>query len=380
MPDQQRDYYEVLGVERDADAKTIKNAFRKLALKYHPDRNKSADAEERFKEIAEAYAILSDPEKRKKYDTSGFAGVADFSAEDLFGGIDFGDIFGDMGFGFDFGRHAGGSIFDRFFHHQREPERGRDLEVQVMVTLDMINEGGEQAVRLGHPMACEACHGTGAAAGTTPRTCEACGGSGQKVIARKETKDKGSVMFQQITICPVCHGKGSFIDHPCKQCHGSGQIEKEESLKIKIPRGAEEGMALRIAGHGLPADKPGLPPGDLYVIVRTAPDKRFQRLGADLWRTETISVADAVLGTEIKVPTLKNSITVKVPPGTQHDEVLRLRGKGLPYFEGNSMGDLKLRMQIEIPTHINNEERKLYEQLQELDKKSSHKKRWWESK
>lgn len=380
MPDQQRDYYEVLGVERDADAKTIKDAFRKLALKYHPDRNKSADAEERFKEIAEAYAILSDPEKRKKYDAGGFAGVADFSAEDLFGGIDFGDIFGDMGFGFDFGRHAGGSIFDRFFHHQREPERGRDLEVQVMVSLDMINEGGEQSVRLGHPMVCEACHGTGAAAGTTPRTCETCGGSGQKVISRKETKDKGSVMFQQITICPACHGKGIFIDHPCKQCHGSGQIEKEESLKVKIPRGAEEGMALRIAGHGLPADKPGLPPGDLYVIVRTAPDKRFQRLGADLWRTETISVADAVLGTEIKVPTLKNSITVKVPPGTQHDEVLRLRGKGLPYFEGSSMGDLKLRMQIEIPAHINNEERKLYEQLQELDKKSSHKKRWWESK
>jgi molecular chaperone DnaJ len=378
MPDQQRDYYEVLGVEHDADAKTIKNAFRKLALKYHPDRNKSADAEERFKEIAEAYAILSDPEKRKKYDAGGFAGVADFSAEDLFGGIDFGDIFGDMGFGFDFGRHPGGSIFDRFFHPQRGPERGRDLEVQVMVPLDMINEGGEQSVRLGHPMVCEACHGSGAEAGTTPRTCEACGGSGQKVISRKETKDKGSVMFQQITVCPACHGKGSFIDHPCKQCHGSGQIEKEESLKVKIPRGAEEGMALRIAGHGLPADNPGSPPGDLYVIVRTAPDKRFQRLGADLWRTETISVADAVLGTELTVPTLNNSITVKVPPGTQHDEVLRLRSKGLPYFEGSSVGDLKLRMMIEIPTHISKEERQLYQQLQQLSKQSAKKKHWWE--
>jgi len=377
MPEQQRDYYEVLGVERDADAKTIKNAFRKLALKYHPDRNKSPDAEERFKEIAEAYAILSDPEKRKKYDAGGFAGVADFSAEDLFGGIDFGDIFGDMGFGFDFGRHAGGGIFDRFFHHQRGPERGRDLEVQVMVSLDMINEGGEQSVRLGHPMVCEACHGTGAEAGTSARTCESCGGSGQKVISRKETKDKGSVMFQQITVCPACHGKGVFIDHPCKQCHGSGQVEKEESLKVKIPRGAEEGMALRIAGHGLPADKQGLPPGDLYVIVRTAPDERFQRLGADLWRTEIISVADAVLGTEIEVPTLKNSITVKVPAGTQQDEVLRLRGKGLPYFEGSSKGDLKLRMQIEIPTHLSDEERQLYQQLQQLGKKYASKKHWW---
>jgi molecular chaperone DnaJ len=185
-------------------------------------------------------------------------------------------------------------------------------------------------------------------------------------------------MFQQITVCPACHGKGSFIDHPCKQCHGSGQIEKEESLKVKIPRGAEEGMALRIAGHGLPADKPGLPPGDLYVIVRTAPDKRFQRLGADLWRTETISVADAVLGTEIQVPTLKNSITVKVPPGTQHDEVLRLRGKGLPYFEGSTMGDLKLRIHIEVPADISDEERQLYKQLQELNRKSAQKKHWWQ--
>ena len=249
MPDEQRDYYEVLGVERDADAKSIKNAFRKLALKYHPDRNKSPDAEERFKEIAEAYAILSDPKKRAQYDAGGFAGVADFSAEDLFGGIDFGDIFGDMGFGFDFGRHAGGSVFDRFLHPQTEPARGRDLEVQVMVSLDVINEGGEESVRLGHPMVCDACHGTGAAAGTKPLKCEACGGSGQKVISRKETRDKGSVMFQQITICPACHGKGSIIENPCKQCHGSGQIEKEESLKVKIPRGAEEGMALRITGH-----------------------------------------------------------------------------------------------------------------------------------
>ncbi len=378
MPDEQRDYYEVLGVERDADAKTIKNAFRKLALKYHPDKNKSADAEERFKEIAEAYAILSDPKKRAQYDAGGFAGVADFSAEDLFGGIDFGDIFGDMGFGFDFGSHAGGSVFDRFFHHHREPARGRDLEVQVMVSLDVINEGGEESVRLGHPMVCDACHGTGAAAGSKPLKCEACGGSGQKVISRKETRDKGSVMFQQITICPACHGKGSIIENPCKQCHGSGQIEKEESLKVKIPRGAEEGMALRIAGHGLPAASPELPPGDLYVIVRTAPDKRFQRLGADLWRTETINIADAVLGAKIEVPTLKNSITVKVPPGTQQDEVLRMRGKGLPYYEGSSRGDLKLRMQIKIPEHISAEQRQLYEQLRELNKKQNQKKHWWE--
>ena len=378
MPDKHRDYYEVLGIERDADAKTIKNAFRKLALKYHPDRNKEPDAEERFKEIAEAYAILSDPKKRSQYDSRGFAGVSGFSAEDLFGGIDFGDIFGDMGFGFDFGGHTGGSVFDHFFHRQRRPERGRDLEVQVVVSLEVINEGGEEAVRLGHPMVCDACQGSGAASGTKPLKCEACDGSGQKIISRKETKDKGSVMFQQITLCPVCHGRGSIIEKPCEKCHGSGQIEKKESLKVKIPRGAEEGMALRIPGHGLPAASAGIPPGDLYVIIRTAPDKRFQRLGADLWRTETIDVADAVIGTKIEVPTLNNSITVKVPPGTQQDEVLRMRGKGLPYFEGSSRGDLKVRVQIKIPTDLSTEERQLYEQLQSLKKKSNHKKRWWE--
>jgi molecular chaperone DnaJ len=378
MPNEQRDYYEVLGVERDADEESIKNAFRKLALKYHPDKNKSPDAEERFKEIAEAYAILSDPKKRERYDAGGFAGVADFTPEDLFGGIDFGDIFGDMGFGFDFGRHNGGSIFDRFFHHQRGPTRGRDIDVQLMVSLDVINTGGEQSVRLGHPMVCDTCRGSGAEPGTAPRNCGSCGGSGQKVISRKETKDKGSVVFQQITICPVCHGRGSIIENPCKQCHGSGQIEKEESLKVKIPRGAEEGMALRITGHGYPSTSPGAPPGNLYVIVRTAPDKRFQRLGADLWRTETISIPDAVLGTKIEVPTLQNSITVKVPRGTQQDEVLRLRGKGLPYFEGSSRGDLKLRMQIAIPKHISAEEKQLYERLRELNEKTGHKKHWWE--
>lgn len=379
MADKQRDYYEVLGVERDADAKTIKNAFRKLALKFHPDRNKSPEAEERFKEIAEAYAILSDPKKRAQYDSGGFAGVADFSAEDLFGGIDFGDIFGDMGFGFDFGGHTGGGLFDHLFHqHQRGPTRGRDIEVQVVVNLDVINNGGEESVRLEHPTSCESCHGTGAEPGTSPRTCETCGGSGQKVVSRKETQDKGSVMFQQITICPACHGKGSFIDHPCKECHGMGQIEKEESLKVKIPRGAEEGMALRISGHGMPSSTPSGPPGNLYVIVRTAHDDRFQRLGADLWRTESLDVTDAVLGTEIEVPTLDKSITVKVPPGTQHDEVLRLRGKGLPYFEGSSRGDLKLRMHILVPKDISIEERKLYEKLQELAKNRRPTKHWWQ--
>jgi len=379
---EQRDYYKVLGVARDADEKAIKGAFRTLAMKYHPDRNKEPGAEEKFKEIAEAYAILSDPKKRAQYDSGGFAGVADFSAEDLFGGIDFGDIFGDSGFSFNFDSgipgHRGG-VFDGLFgrRQQQGPVKGRDIEVAVRVDLDTINSGGEQSVRLGHPMACPVCKGSGAEAGSEPRKCEACGGSGKKVVSRKETKDQGSMLFQQISVCPVCHGQGTFIDKPCKECHGSGQVEKAESLKVKIPRGCEEGMALRISGHGLPSPEAGGPPGDLYVIVHTAPDPRFERMRADLWRSETITIADAVLGTQIEVPTLDNTIKVKVPAGTQHDEVLRIRNKGLPHFSSDLRGDLKIRIQIHIPQELSSEERRLFEELRKLNPKGKEKRHWW---
>lgn len=377
MATAQRDYYEVLGVARDAEQKAIKDAFRQLALKYHPDRNKAADAEEKFKEIAEAYAILSDPKKRAKYDAGGFEGVADFSAEDLFSGIDFGDIFGGMGFGFDFGN--GGGIFDRFFRSQRRsPQKGRDIEVQLLVSLDTINNGSEESVRLSHPATCPACHGSGAEAGSPPRKCAACGGSGHQVISRKESKDKSNMVFQQITVCPECHGQGVIIDKPCKKCHGSGQLEKQESLKIKIPRGAEEGMALRIAGHGMPAPAAEGKPGDLYVIVRTERDPRFQRAGADLWCTRTISVTDAVLGTQLEVATLTKNIKVNVPAGTQHDEILRLRGKGLPKMNEAGRGDLKIRVLINIPQKITEQERALYEQLRELSQ--SQRSHWWSKK
>lgn len=381
MASEQRDYYEVLGVARDADQKAIKGAFRNLAMKYHPDRNKEPGAEDHFKEIAEAYAILSDPEKRAKYDSGGFAGVADFSAEDLFGGIDFGDIFGGTGFGFNFDSgfpgHRGG-IFDSLFgRHQQGPVKGRDIEVAVRVALDVINNGGEQSVRVNHPMTCPVCHGSGAEAGSTPRKCEACGGSGKQVVSRKQSKGQGSVMFQQISVCPVCRGKGIFIDKPCKECHGNGQVEKAESLKVKIPKGCNEGMALRISGRGLPSPEAGGPPGDLYVIVHSAPDPRFERLRADLWRSETISIADAVLGTQFEVPTLENSITVKVPAGTQHNEVLRVREKGLPHFSSDQRGDLKIRIQIMIPQKLSSEERRLYEELRKLNPKVEEKKHWW---
>ena len=368
MTEQQRDYYEVLGVPRDADAKAIKEAFRKLALKYHPDRNKSSDAEERFKEIAAAYAILSDPKKRSVYDARGFAGVEGFTPEDLFGGIDFGDIFGDIGFGFDFG----GGLFERLFrgggHGSRSgrmgPQRGQDVEAVLTISLQRVNLGGEEMVRINRPMTCPACHGAGAMAGTSPRKCPECDGSGRRVVAHQE---KSGMHFQQVTICQVCGGTGAIIDKPCSECNGRGEVERTETLKVNIPAGIEEGTALRIHGHGLP----GPTPGDLFVIVRSEPDSRFERRGPDLWRSETIQLVDAVLGAQIKVPTLDGISEVTVPAGTQPNSVLRLRGKGLPAFGDDYRGDLNLRIEIHIPENLTDKERKLYEQLSEMAERST---------
>lgn len=369
MAGPQRDYYEVLGVPRDADDKRIKDAFRELALKYHPDRNKSPGAEERFKEIAEAYAVLSDPKKRAEYDARGFAGVAGYSSEDLFGGIDFGDLFRDLGFGLDLG---GETLFDRFFRRRRAvPARGADIEVQLVVPLERIHRGGEETVRYTRAVVCPVCHGSGAAPGTRPRRCPDCGGSGRKVVTRGGHRGETEIQFQQITVCPTCGGRGEIIDTPCPECGGSGQVEREEQLAVKVPVGAEEGMVLRVPAHGLPSQEPGGVAGDLYVIVRSAADPRFERLGADLWRTETIEVADAVLGTTRKVPTLNGAVEVKVPAGTQPDEVLRLRGRGLTAF-GGGRGDLNLRIRVRIPERPSARERELYESLRALKPGTRH--------
>jgi molecular chaperone DnaJ len=351
----------VLGVPRNADGKAIKDAFRTLALKYHPDRNKAPDAEERFKQIAEAYAVLSDPKKRAEYDTRGFAGVAGFSPEDLFGGINFEDIFGGAGFDFD----LGGGLFDRFFHRRRSPPRGANVEVDLPIPLQRVVSGGPEPVRLQRPVDCPDCHGSGARAGTQPRPCGACGGSGRQVLTRRQQKDKSQVTVQQITVCPECRGQGRVIDQPCPKCGGRGKIEQEETLTVTIPVGVEEGMALRVSGHGLPSPEAGGLPGDLFVVVRSIPDPRFERAGADLWRIETLPLADAVLGTTLEVPTLDGHASVTIPAGTQPDSVFRLRGKGLPEF-GGGHGDLYVRMQLHVPQHLSPEEKGLYQQLRTL--------------
>lgn len=349
-----RDYYEVLGVPRDADEKTIKDAFRQLALKYHPDRNKEPGATDRFKEIAEAYAVLSDPKKRADYDARGYAGVAGFTPEDLFGGINFDDIFG--GLGFDFG---GPGLFDRFFGRRTAPRRGENIEIAIAVPLERVLNGGEETVHVSIPMACQACGGSGAKAGTTPRSCPKCGGTGQLVRSQR----KQGVRLQQVTTCPDCGGRGVIIDTPCPECAGAGRVTRDEAITVRIPVGVEEGMTLRVPNHGLPADKPGLPPGDLFLVVRTADDPRFERHGCDLHRIETIDVVDAVLGASIDLPTLDGQVTVEVPAGAQPDSMLRLRGKGLPRFGGGSRGDLYVRLQVYVPERLSDRQRQLFEQL-----------------
>jgi molecular chaperone DnaJ len=366
MAGAQRDYYEVLGVPREADAKRIKDAFRELALKYHPDRNKSPDAEERFKEVAGAYAVLSDPKKRAEYDARGFAGVAGFTPEDLFAGIDFGDIFGGAGYQAEFGAGMGG-LFERLFGRRRSgPARGRDLQVELVLPLETILRGGEETLRHTRPVACARCGGNGSEPGTQPRRCASCEGTGRKTITRGGQRGEASIRFQQITVCTDCGGRGTIIEKICRDCRGEGRLEREESLKISIPAGAEEGLALRIPAHGMPGDDPGSLPGDLFVLVTSAPDPRFVRSGADLWRTESVGVADAVLGTELRVPTLNGAVDVTVPPGVQPGAVLRLRGKGLPRFGGQGRGDINLRIEVRVPEQTSAEERGLYERLRAL--------------
>jgi molecular chaperone DnaJ len=356
ISDAKRDYYEVLGVARDADEKAIKDAFRTLALKYHPDRNKDPGATERFKEIAEAYAVLSDPKKRAEYDHRGFAGVSGFSPEDLFGGINFGDIFGNG--------NGGGGLFDHFFRRHPGPPRGRDIEMVLDIPLARVAQGGEETVRFGRDAVCSECGGSGAAKGTQPKACPECHGTGQLTQSHRE--GRGNVFIQQISVCPACHGRGVVIEHRCQACAGSGKVVREESLAITIPPGIEDGVALKISGKGEASTETGGRPGDLYVVVRAAPDSRFTRSGADLWREETISIPDAVLGTSLTVPTLDADASVTVPPGTQPDAVLRLRGKGLPRFQEKGRGDLYLRVKVHVPERLSTKERELYDKLQAM--------------
>ena len=351
------DYYEVLGVPRDADTKTIKDAFRQLARRYHPDISTEPDAEQRFKEIAEAYGVLSDPARRASYDAQGSAGVAGATAEDLWGGIDFTDIFGP-------GAPAFGGLFERLFGPAAAgPQRGQDMRLDLVISLDEVLTGGNHAVTIRRPGPCPQCAGSGSGPGAAPRRCPGCGGTGQRTVASRY----GGLLVRQVTTCPQCAGRGGVTDQPCPACAASGTAVREEAVTIRVPPGIAEGATLRLAGRGLPSPVPGNPPGDAYVSIRTRADPRFTRAGADLWHDLHIPAPDAALGVTAAVPVPGGQARVRVPPGTRPGSVLRVAGKGLPRYGGRGRGSLNLTVILDIPRQLSARQRQLYEQLRAED-------------
>lgn len=356
MPAVHQDYYAILGVPRDADDQAIKRAFRKLAFEYHPDRNKEPGAEDRFKEISEAYAVLSDPQKRAAFDAGKAQGASVSAADDIFSNIDFSDLF--SGLGFDF---AGAGRFDQFMRQRRRSRvsRGANLEAALEITLERVATGGEEVLHLRRPATCETCRGTGAQPGAQPERCPDCQGRGEQI----REWHQGGLMMRQVVTCRRCQGQGRFYVSHCPVCRGKGIIERDEQITINIPLGAEDGMVLRVPGQGLPSPDIGGMPGDLFVVLRIAPDDRFERRGIDLLQRVTLSVEDGVLGTQVEIPTLQEPYRLDIPAGIQPDTVLRLRNYGLPEFGRQHRGDMYVRVQIHIPERLSREEREYYEQL-----------------
>jgi len=368
---EKRDYYEVLGVSKNASKVEIKDAYRKLAMQYHPDRNKAADAEEKFKEISEAYAVLSDDQKRRQYDTLGHVGFDQrYTAEDIFRGADFESIFRDIGFGFgDLFRTFFGGGFVRGGFRERS-NRGQDLAYDLEITLEEAAKGTEKEILVPRTEKCEICGGSGASPGTSARTCQKCNGAGKVRNMRKNS----FLMYVQVTPCPECRGRGTLIESPCKKCHGTGLAKKRRKINVKIPEGIDEGYQLRLRGEGEMAPNGG-EPGDLYVLVHIARHKLFMREGDDLWHVLMLGYPQAALGAEVSVPTLDGKATVKIKPGTQAGETIRLKGKGMPRFRGYGKGDLLVRVGISVPEKLTAKQRALLEQLaEEFDQNVKRKK------
>ena len=355
---EKKDYYEVLGVQKNASKDEIKDSYRKLAMQYHPDRNKEPEAEEKFKEISEAYAVLSDDEKRRQYDTLGHAGFDQrYTQEDIFRGADFSTIFRDLGGGFgDLFRYLFGGGFGGGY--EERVNRGRDLAYEIEITLEEAATGTEKEITIPRTEKCEVCNGTGASPGTTPRTCPRCHGAGKIQNMRKSS----FAMYVQVTPCPECRGKGVLSDSPCKDCRGTGLTRKHRKITVKIPPGIDEGYQLRLRGEGEAAPNGG-ETGDLYVIGHIRPNERFIRDGDNLLHVLIIGYAQAALGTEVTVPTLDGEETVKIHPGTQVGEVIRVRGKGMPRFRGYGRGDLLVRVGIAVPEKLTRRQRELLEEL-----------------
>jgi len=346
----QRDYYDVLSIPRGASADEVKQAFRKLARQYHPDVSKEPDAEEKFKELNEAYAVLSDDEKRAAYDRYGHAGVKGTGGVPDWTTMDFSDIFGDIleGFG------VGG--FGRSGRRSRNmPRRGTDLQVKLELTFEEAVFGVEKDFEFNRDELCTNCLGKGAEPGSQPARCAACGGSG-------EIRQSVLGMMIQVITCPNCNGTGEVITTPCRQCTGRGYERKTRKKIVTIPGGVDTGIQIRLAGEGQPGANGG-PNGNLFVVIQVKSHQYFRRHEDDILLDLDINVAQAVLGAEVDVPTVEGSAKLKIPNGIQPGKVLRLRGKGVPHLRGNGRGDELVVVNVVIPKQLTNEQRTLFEQL-----------------
>lgn len=355
-----RDYYEVLGVERGAGKDDIKRAYRKIAVANHPDRNPGDhDAEERFKEATEAYEVLADDSKRQAYDQFGFAGVEGMSgaggARD-FSGIfrDFEDIFGDFGNIFDI--FGGGS---RRRSRQDSAQRGADLRYDLEISFTDAAFGTKVPIQYNREISCDRCDGVGAEPGSGRRTCPTCGGAGQV--------RRSSGFFSIASTCPTCSGNGTIVEKPCAKCGGSGVLKKGQTVNVTIPAGMDDGRRIRVPEQG-DAGRQGGPPGDLYVVIRVKPHEYFERDGYDVYCVIPISVTQAVLGAEIKVPTLDDKrVKVKVPAGTQNNKMLRLRNEGIPHTQSSRRGDLYIRIMVAIPQKLSSRAKNLMKEIAEIE-------------
>lgn len=346
-----RDYYDVLGVPRNASQDEIKQAFRKLARQFHPDVNKDHDAEEKFKEINEAYGVLSDADKRARYDRFGKQGLGDLGgARDYT--TDFSDIFEELfGFGFGGGRRGGGSS-------RRTPRRGRDLQMEVELSFEEAIFGAEKDLEFTRDEICGTCRGNGAEPGTMPRTCGTCGGRGEV----RQVRQTFIVQMVETVTCPACGGRGELIDTPCHTCHGAGLERKHVKKKVAIPAGVDNGMQIRLPGEGQ-AGSNGGPSGNVFLQVTVKPHEYFRRKNNDILLDIDVNIAQATLGAAIEVPTVDGPARLEIPSGTQPGKVFTLKGKGVPRVRSNGRGDQLVVINVDIPRKLTKDQRELFEQL-----------------
>lgn len=355
-----KDYYEILGVNKNSSQDEIKKAFRNLARKHHPDVNKESGSSEKFKEINEAYQILGDPNKRQHYDQFGSAGQQGFGGQGFGGqGFDFGDFSNFEGFGDIFDMFFGGSGRSR--RSQSGRQDGSDLRYDLEITLEEAFSGINKEIEIIHLTSCQTCKGTGAKAGTAPSKCSHCNGTGQ--IRHTQRTPLGT--FTQATLCPTCQGSGSVISSPCSSCSGSGHIKAKHKIKVKIPAGIDSGYRLKVSGAG-DAGLRGGSPGDLYVFITVKHHSLFERDGIDLYQKKEISFVQAALGTEVEVKTIEGKATLRIPKGTQTGSIFKFKDKGMPNINGRGRGDFMVVVEIKTPTGLTDEQRELLQQFGKL--------------